>query len=271
MSEKNSPSTSDKTKIESQTLEEEFKELIESIKDEDFILPLMFGARFNLLSFRKKMNEKVQNKEDIEFLVKMFIQYGNSVKKIMNTPNLSEETLKRFMVLTKKYDIKEKVSGNGREVITLSRIATSFPELVANIFVVNPNISGPITLEEIRLLSDHPEFPSLARESSLACFLPKTHTESLKVLNVFFFAKMMFSEKINQGSASWCMMSKQQRASNTSYYQMKAFNSPLCSEADRKAWCIRLKIMEGNDYSAVWKEAAVKSKAKLTKEYGVTF
>lgn len=149
-----------------------------------------FGyAGFDIIAFRSLIHKKINSVGDLTFLIIMFLVRGNNVNRILESTN-SQQLVTRLKKLVTLLHIKPKTAGR-TQTVTLSRIAISFPEVVAVILDKCPEIPGALRIEDVRNIMKQKDFPSLARQPALACFLPKTHPESMLILNVFLVCNLV--------------------------------------------------------------------------------
>lgn len=118
---------------------------------------------------------------------------------------------------------------------------------------------------------NQPDFPSLARQPALACFIPKSHSESMLILNVFLACNLLVSEVINSNNEKWAQLTEHAKANTTKGYQLNAFNSALYKEEERKQWSETLGIMKNDKFTSPWKQAALVAKKFLEDNYKTSF
>nr|QID77676.1 nucleoprotein [Pink bollworm virus 3] len=255
----------------SREIYEQAREIIGQITNpKDWVLSVFGYAGFDILKFREEIKNKIDTAESLYFLIIFFLIRGNNIARIKET-TANKDAVDRLKSLETRLKIKSKAAGK-TAAVTLSRIAISFPEIVAVILTEIPEIPGAVRLEELRLASGFDEFPSLARQPALACFIPKITPGAKDIINVFLFANMTISETINASNEKWNHQSPEQRLATTIVYQKNAWNSNLYSEEERIKWCIELNIMSRSGaFSAAWNSAALACKSKLDKHYGGHF
>lgn len=245
------------------------KEIIKTLSEKKEWVISAFGyTGFDVRAFRLKMVTD-SNLEDIIFLIMIFLMRGNNVNRISKTTG-NTHVVSKLDKLKTRLKIEPKAAGKTM-VVTLSRIAISFPELVGLILSRMEDIPGAVSLEEMKVASGHDEFPSIARQPALSCFLPPNNSDTMLVLNAFLFSNMMVSEVINSSNESWQKKENAHKIAETKKYQLNAFNSALFTVDERYAWCETFGIMTGRKYKTSWLTAGQKSKEKLDSIYGSSF
>ncbi|KAG7304960.1 hypothetical protein JYU34_010377 [Plutella xylostella] len=120
------------------------------------------------------------------------------------------------------------------------------------------------------------EYPAIARQSSLACFLPQKVQDSEAMLAVFFLPNLMLSETINRGKKDWKALNENEKAETTHVYQLNAWNSTLFSEEERISWSLKLGILVKSskgapEYSSIWREARKAAEKLLQDKHAFSF
>ncbi|KAJ8722886.1 hypothetical protein PYW07_004066 [Mythimna separata] len=248
--------------INSEEIYDELKNFLGGLGDPHTFFEMFGYAAFNPVELRKKLERKI-TKDDLLFLIALFLTNKKN-------DTLRKECRVKLQQVTRKINLKPRANGNSR-VVTLLRVAQAFPEIVAMSLKLRPEVARPITLVQMRLHSEYPEFPALALQPLLACLLPKTHKHSLNIMNTFLLSNMLLTETFNQKSHIWSYKSNQQKVQEVKSKQMNHYHSAVLNEDLRKSWCIRLEIMVDTEYSSVWIEAASRSKDKLVQTYGDSF
>lgn len=269
-------SSSTGSHYESEALTQSLQTIINSFKEHTTeLLGLVAYSGFDVLKFRATLvNEKHVTNEELVFCVMIFMVRGNNVVRILESTK-DEEVKNLLTSLRRKLDIKNSAAGKTTHV-TLSRIAIAFPEITALLLDAAPEMPGAIPLEYIRKLTGYPEYPAVARQSSLACFLPQRMPDSEAMLAVFFLPNLMFSETINRGKKDWKALNENEKAETTHVYQLNAWNSTLFSEEERITWSIKLGILVSSsrshpEFTSVWKEARKVSERILLDKHSFSF
>lgn len=262
--------------LESEILTNSLHDIINAFKDHTTeLLGLVAYSGFDVQKFRAALvhDKKVTN-EELVFCVMIFMVRGNNVARILESTK--DEDVKTMLTsLRRKLDIKNSAAGKTTHV-TLSRIAIAFPEITALLLDAAPEMPGAVPLEYIRKLTGCSEYPAIARQSSLACFLPQKVQDSEAMLAVFFLPNLMLSETINRGKKDWKALNENEKAETIHVYQLNAWNSTLFSEEERISWSLKLGILVKSskgapEYSSIWREARKAAEKLLQDKHAFSF
>lgn len=86
-------------------------------------------------------------KKDMAFLISMFVSRGTSIISQTKRSTIPEKYRNLFNILVKRYSVKQTITGDRAECITLPRISAVFPYLTAKC-LENLQPSRPVTIEQ---------------------------------------------------------------------------------------------------------------------------
>lgn len=181
------------------------------------------------------MRELVKKRCELPLIaqaVGLFLHRGTNLDKIKRT--IPDEGLQNIKLMEGKIGLVGTGVPLKRDTVTLSRLASCYPDVVVSLLSKNEEV-----LQD-RLLKEFPEIPTVMKTNSFASVIPTNLGDlTVNLLKLHLIVMIKFNQIFNP--------LKETEVDEVKKYQMAAFKSAILNDERRLQWLIKIEIVTIDD------------------------